>query len=92
MGPFCGADQAQGLTNLLALQLSLEFLDLLQNPWVVGGMLDRFLFRPPPAAYPIDEGAKQPHVGIRVFQYLRGPTTRLENHWKPGLDDRKALR
>jgi hypothetical protein len=55
-------------------------------------MLDRFLFRPSLATNPIDEGAKQPHVGIRGFQYLRGPATRLESQWKPDLDDRKALR
>ncbi|OJY76562.1 MAG: hypothetical protein BGP09_02705 [Rhizobium sp. 60-20] len=78
---------------MLSLQFTLEFFNLLQNPWIIGGVLNRLMLQPPlAAANPVDEGTKQPHVGIQAFQYLRGPATRLESQWTPGLDDRKALR
>lgn len=76
---------------LLALQLTFEFFDLLQDPRIIGGVLERFLFRLPLPANPIDEGTKQAHVGIQGSQCLRGPATQPGSQ-KPGLDDRKALR
>jgi len=66
-------------TILLSLQLSLEFLDLLQNPWVIGRILNCLAFKPLLAAAlnPIDEGEKQPHGNIQALSVSARPDDQI---------------